>query len=118
MAKIESAYKTIKAGFDFREYVYNKSIFHKVWGWLFRDSHYYYFTEAVLNQRKIVSRKFVRFSDYSSIYDKKPNNFFYKRIYKHGILSVYNKIKHWEVKRLEKRAKQEGMEREIEEYCS
>lgn len=118
MVKMESTYKTIKAGFDFREYVYNKSIFHKIWGWLFRDTHYYYFTKDVLNQRKVASRQFIHFSDYYSIYDKKPNKFFYKRIYKHGILSVYNKIKRWQVKHLEKKAKQQGLEREIEDYCS
>ena len=118
MVKKESTYKTIKAGFDFREYVYNKNIFHKLWGWLFRSTHYYFFTEAVLNQRKIGSRKFIRFSDYASIYDKKPNKFFYKHIYKHGVLSAYNKIKRWEVKRLEKRARQEGLVKKNEEYFS
>lgn len=118
MVKKESTYKTIKAGFDFREYVYNKNIFHKLWGWLFRSAHYYFFTEAVLNQRKIGSRKFIRFSDYASIYDKKPNKFFYKHIYKHGVLSAYNKIKRWEVKRLEKRARQEGLVKKNEEYFS
>lgn len=108
MIKYESAYQTIKFCYDFREYVYNKSIFHKLWGIMFRTVHYYLFINQVLDQRKLSTSEKITFEDYVDIYNKKPNEFFYK-IYKHNILSLYNRIKFFQVNRLEKKAKHMGV---------
>ena len=90
MSKRENAYNTIKDNLDFREYVFQKNIFTKFFGFLFRDALYYSFTKCVLGMRKIVTYDSVEYSDYADIYNNKPNYFtyvFWKMII-HNIYSV------------------------------
>ena len=75
---------------------------------MFRTVHYYLFINQVLDQRKLSTSEKITFEDYVDIYNKKPNKFFYK-IYKHNILSLYNRIKFFQVNRLEKKAKHMGV---------
>ena len=88
MTKKESAYNTIKDNFDFREYVFSKNIFTKLYGLMFRSSLYYAFTKTVLNMRKVATADSVEFYDYADIYNKKPNIISYI-IYKNVIKKIY-----------------------------
>lgn len=108
MIRYESTHQTIKFCYDFREYVYRKSLFHRLWGMLFRSVHYYLFIIPVLEQRSLSSSSHVNFEDYADIYARKPNRRFF-RFYRHSILSLYRRIKHLEVKRLEKKARKENL---------
>lgn len=88
MTKKESAYNTIKDNFDFREYVFSKNLFTKLYGLMFRSSLYYAFTKTVLNMRKVATADSVEFYDYADIYNKKPNIIGYI-IYKNVIKKIY-----------------------------
>lgn len=99
MSKPESTYETIKAGFDFREYVYAKNIFTRMWGKLFRASQHRKFALHVIQQRqKSVEDKTV-LSDFDIIYDKKPNKHWYA-FYVLAIKHIYDAIKYKQMKKL------------------
>lgn len=100
MIKLESTYKTIKAGYDFREFVYKKS---PIAGMLFRNCHYQKFTSDVVNDRNNVSKDKIEVDDFSDIYSQKPNKLWYF-IYIHFILPIYFRYKRNQSKRIGKRA--------------
>ena len=77
MSKFENAYKTVKDNYDFREYVFSKNLFTKIWGIMFRSSLYYNFTKCVLSMRSTVTTNQTDFEDYAQIYNKKPNLLMY-----------------------------------------
>ena len=77
MSRFESTFRTVKAGFDFREYVYSKNLFTRIWGRLFRASQHRGFTAFVIGQRKKSVDSKITISDFNSIYDKKPNMHWY-----------------------------------------
>lgn len=104
MAKKENAYKVIRDNFDFREYVYSKNLFNKIFGWLFRDSHYYSFTKIVLGMRKVITADSIEFYDYADIYNKKPGLISYT-LYKLVIQKIYNIRKRVQTKMIRKKIK-------------
>jgi len=77
MSKKESTYKTIKDNNDFREYIFSKNIFTKIWGFFFRSVMYHSFTARSLEMRKTISDHYVEYKDYADIYNKKPNKIAY-----------------------------------------
>ena len=74
MIKRESTFRVIRDGFLFREYVYRK---HKMVGRLFRNCHYYKFSNDVLNERNRVSTDQLVLKDFDEIYDKRPRPLWY-----------------------------------------
>lgn len=103
MSKPESAYDTIKAGFDFREYVYSKNLFTRIWGAMFRSSQHRRFAFSVIEQRKSVLDVELSPSDFDEIYAKKPNKHwyaFYVLIIKH----IYDAVKYRQMKQLYKKS--------------
>ena len=99
MAKKESAYETIKFNFDFREYVYNKGFFHKIWGFLFRKCQHRRFSINVLGYRKIGVGDKINISEYESICSLDVNRSFYV-FYALIVRYVFEKYKGWEMTRL------------------
>lgn len=105
MSKPETTHRVIKDNFDFREFVFSKNIFTKLYGFFFRPSLYSSFIGAVLFQRRLVSTKFVETKDYASIYNKTPNKFIHK-IWNRCINKPYKKQKRREMKALKQKAEQ------------
>lgn len=103
MSKFESTYRTVKAGFDFREYVYSKNILTRFWGTLFRSSQHRTFTLCVIGQRKRSVNEKISFSDFDSIYDKKPNKHWYA-FYSIVVRHIYTVIKNRQMKKLYKKS--------------
>lgn len=103
MSKPESAYNTIKAGYDFREYVYSKNIFTRSWGKLFRYSQHRKFALDVLQQRKKSIETHLTLRDYDSICSKEPNRHLYA-FYAMTMRHVYNFVKDRQVDRLYKKS--------------
>lgn len=103
MSKPESTYKVIKDYFDFREYVFSKNIFSKIYGFLFRSSLYSAFIYSVLKQRKFVSTEYIDKKYYATIYNKKPNKLIDK-IWMSFINKPYWKWKKHRMRVLEKKA--------------
>lgn len=103
MSKPESIYQTIKAGYEFREYVYNKNIFNKIWGYLFRKSQHRRFVINVMQLEKKVLKTKCSINNYSDICDIKPNKHIYV-FYSLIIKFLFEQIKAWQVKRLYKKS--------------
>ena len=74
---------------DFREYVYSKGLFNKIYGFFFRNSLYYNFSKAVIQMRKVIAFDHTQYADYSDINNNKPNYFVYG-IWKNIIYNMYN----------------------------
>ena len=104
MMKIESTHRTIKDGFDFREYVYSKGFFSKICGLIFRKYHYFKFTSDVVNERNRASKEKISLEDFDYIYDKRPSKIMYF-IYTNIIIRGYNFYKKIETKILSKKAR-------------
>lgn len=107
MIKSESTYRTIKDGFNFREYAYSRNVFSKIIGIMFRNCHYRKFTSDVINERNKVSLEKLKLKDFDEIYEKKPNKIWYF-IYIHFILKIYFMIKRIQTKRLAKSSQKEN----------
>ena len=104
MSLPEASYKTIRDNYLFREYVFSKTLFHRIYGKLFRSTLYYFFTKGVIEQRKKVFSDYTDFAYYAGIYNMKPNKFM-RSIFK-KITKVYSKIKRIQMKRLRRKAKE------------
>lgn len=77
MSKVDSVYKVIKFGFDFRNYIYQKNAFNRLWGVLFKKSQHRRFTIDVLRFRKIVIDDKVDLKRINEIYSIYPNKYLY-----------------------------------------
>lgn len=104
MSLPESSYKTIRDGYLFREYVFSKTLFHRIYGKLFRSTLYYMFTGGVIEQRKKCFSDYTDFACYAGVYNIKPNKFM--RFVFNKITKVYSKIKRIQMKRLRRKAKE------------
>lgn len=103
MSLPSSSYQVISNGFSFREYVFSKNIINKIYGYFLRSTLYYIFTGGVLEQRAKSFNSFISFSDFSGVYNKKPNRlilWFYKKI----INKIYLKIKKHQIRILRHKA--------------
>lgn len=100
MIKFESTYNTIKAGYDFREYIYKK---HPVCGALLRKVHYRKFTADVVMERNRVSRDIIKASRFNDIFDRGPNRLWYF-LYSHIFLPVHSRYKMLQSKYIGKKA--------------
>lgn len=103
MAKSTSTYDTIKAGYDFREYVYGKNIFNMIWGALFRASQYRRFTLSVIEQKRNALNIKQKVSDFDGIYAKRPNKHLYA-FYVLVIRHLYDGVKYQQMKKLYKKS--------------
>lgn len=103
MSQFESTYKAIKSGYDFREYVYSKNLFLRLWGLIFRRSQYQNFTSCVIRQRKKSVDEEIVLSDFDEIYNKRPNAHWYA-FYSVIIKNVYAVIKQHQMKKLYKKS--------------
>ena len=103
MSKPESTYNVIKAGFDFREYVYSKNIFTKMLGVLLRASQHRRFTINVIEQKKRSIDVHLKTTDFDSICNKKPNMHWYA-FYLLVISHAYEFVKAKQMKRLYKKS--------------
>lgn len=72
MVQLDSTYNTIKAGYDFREYMYGKNIWTRLFGLVFRAAQYKEFRDMVLLQREYITHVKIPSSNYRDIYDKEP----------------------------------------------
>lgn len=100
MIKRESTYKTIKAGYDFREYIYSR---HPIIGAFFRRSHYRKFTSDVIAERNNVAFEKLQLPDFNDIYSKRPNKLVYY-LFTHLALPLFSQCKKLQSKRIEKKA--------------
>ena len=89
MSRFENVHSTMVNNNDFREYVYNKGLFNKIYGFFFRNSLYYNFSKAVIQMRKVIVFDHTQYADYSDINNNKPNYFIYG-IWKNIIYNLYN----------------------------
>lgn len=103
MSQSDSVYRTVKAGFDFREYVFSKNFFTWLWGKLFRASLYRRFTGCVILQRKQSVKDNVTLSDFNYIYSKRPNMHWYA-FYTIFIERAYMMFKTRQMKKLYKKS--------------
>lgn len=103
MSKFDSTYQTIKAGFDFREYVYSKNILYQIWGHFFRASQYRRFALFVIGQREKSLKDNIKLSDFNSIYAKKPNMHWYA-FYAVFVERIYSIFKNRQMKKLYKKS--------------
>lgn len=103
MARPDSTYKTIKAGYDFREYVYSKNIFTRLWGHLFRTSQHRRFTAEVIRQKKSSVKTDISLHTFDNICDRKPNLHLYA-FYVYVVRGLYEKIFSRKVYRIYKKS--------------
>lgn len=103
MSQPESTYTTIKAGYDFREYVYSKNIFNMLWGALFRSSQHRRFAFSVIEQKKNILNIEQNISDFDGIYAPKPNKHWYA-FYVLVIRHLYEGVKYLQMKKLYKKS--------------
>ena len=103
MSQPESTYTTIKAGYDFREYVYSKNIFNMLWGALFRSSQHRRFAFSVIEQKKNILNIEQNISDFDEIYAPKPNKHWYA-FYVLVIRHLYEGVKYLQMKKLYKKS--------------
>lgn len=89
MAQNISIHKIVKAGFDFREYIYSTHWWNRLLGSIMRRLHYYKFTGDVINDRNNVCIKKVSYDDFNYIFDKKPNKILFA-IYRVAVIGLYN----------------------------
>lgn len=99
MSKSESTYKTIEAGYNFRNYVYSKNFFNKVWGFWFKTSQHRRFMINVVSQKNSVINQKEDINSFCNICNKKPNKYIYV-FYCIVIKYIYEKIKEYQVKKL------------------
>ena len=100
MINIDSTRRTIRDGYDFREYVYAR---HPIVGLLFRKCHYKKFTSDVVQERNNVCPLKADISDFDDIYAQRPNGVWYF-IYLHLICKFYSLIQKLRMKAAEKKA--------------
>lgn len=92
MANPDSTYKVIRDCFEFREYVYSKNIFTRIWGRIFRSAQYYDFSNNVIKQKSTATKEEIPLSNFNDIYSKLPNKFILvcyrmvKYIYQYNLL--------------------------------
>lgn len=98
------SYRIVEDGYKFREYLFSKNIFTRLWGTMFREFLYRYFLETVLEMRKAVSGEYILPSDYADIYNKKPRSLIFK-IWRRAVPKTYERIKYIESKILSYEAK-------------
>lgn len=103
MSKFESTYNTIKNNFDFRNYVYSKNIFSKIWGKIFGTSQYRRFAVQVIQQRKQSVSEPLSLDDFDSICAERPNKHLYA-IYALLVKELYDWYKGGQVARLYKKS--------------
>lgn len=103
MSKPESTYNAIKAGYDFREYVYRKNIFNKLWGYIFRKAQHRRFSINVIKYKKDTLKITEDINRFSDIGDLNPNKHLYA-LYSIAIRFLYEKYKSFQVKRLWKKS--------------
>lgn len=104
MMQNESIHKIVKAGFDFREYVYSTRWWTRLLGSIMRRLHYYKFTGDVINDRNSVCMKKVSFDDFNYIFDKKPNKLLFA-IYRVVVIGLYNLFQKNKMYSLSKKAR-------------
>lgn len=102
MSKPESAYKTVKFAFDFREYVYQKNTFSNIWGCFMRRCQHRRFVMDVLQGRKCGLGSSLPLEQFDNICDTKVNKHIYV-VYSLVIRYIYEKVKSWQVKKLYKK---------------
>ena len=98
MSKPESTYNTIKFCYDFREYVYSKNIFNKLWGYVFRKYQHRRFLLNVLSYKKTGTSEKINLDDYKDIADLSVNKHIYV-LYSLGIKAVYEFMKWLQMKK-------------------
>lgn len=92
MVNSDSTYKIIRDCFEFREYVYSKNIFTRIWGSIFRSAQYYDFSNDVIKQKTTATKEEIQLSNFNDIYSKLPNKFILvchrivKYIYRYNLL--------------------------------
>ena len=89
----KTSYQIIENGYLFREYMFSKNIFTRLWGILFRRFLHRYFLENVINMRKTASNEYLLAADYASIYNKKPQGLIFK-LWRRLVPKTYNKVKY------------------------
>lgn len=103
MSKPESTYKTIEAGYKFRNYVYNKNLINKFWGIVFRTSQHRRFLINVIGQKNAVINKKESIDYFSDICTEQPNKYIYT-FYCVILKFIYEKYKEQQTKRLFKKS--------------
>lgn len=103
MSNPESIYQTIKAGWEFREYVYNKNIFYKLWGYVFRKAQHRRFAVNVIQMEKNVLKTSFPIEHYADICNVNPNKHIYA-FYSLIVRFVFEQIKAWQIKKLYKKS--------------
>ena len=109
MMQKDSIYRVIKDNFDFREYVYQKSM---LVGKLFRACHYRKFSSEAIQERMNVSQEQLSLSDFDDIYAKRPPPLWYL-FYKCVIIRAYTFHKMLQSRRNERKAKKRMRERNM-----
>ncbi len=104
MINIDSTRRTIRDGYDFREYVYAR---HPIVGLLFRKCHYKKFTSDVVWERNNVCPRKADISDFDDIYAQRPNGVWYF-IYLHLICKFYSLIQKLRMKAAAKKAQRKN----------
>ena len=96
-------HKIIEDGYKFREYVFSKNIFTKIWGMFFGIFLYRYFLETVLGMRRVVSQEYVLPQDYYDICNIKPPKLLFK-LWRRLVPKTYEKIRYIKSRAIAKRA--------------
>lgn len=115
MSSRESTHRTIKDNNDFREYIFSRNLFTKIWGILFRSSMYHCFTELPLANRRKISNQYISYADYADIYNKKPNKFAYW-LWKKVLFRLYQYHKKIEIRELKHSYRRYFAKKEKGEY--
>lgn len=103
MMEKESIRRVIQDNFNYREYIYQKSLFNQVIGMLFRSCHYKKFSNEAIQERVKISGEQIALSDFDDVYAKRPNPIWYF-IYNGIITRIYGRIKYLQEKRNARRA--------------
>lgn len=104
MMEVSADYKVIHDNFQFREYVYNKNWYTRLFGRLFRSCHHKRFASFVIQERVNISGEHLSLDNYNDIYDKRPNPVWYL-VYR-CLVKVYSRHKFKQTKRNAKKAVQ------------
>ena len=91
MSRSDSTYKTVKNGYDFREYVYSKNIFTRLWGHIFRTSQHRRYTVEIIQQKKASVKTDISIESFNDICGKQPGPHLYA-FYVYFVHGIYEYI--------------------------
>lgn len=102
MVKKESTIETIQCGYDFREYIYSKNFFNKIWGLMFRLSQHRFYCTFVTEQNKKITGVYTPLSDFDYICSTDANKHMYA-LYISFVRPMYERLKQNQIKKLRRR---------------